>query len=239
MRDLVIEALSGSIIKFIDDKSVLHILPTSSIISGFTFMRSNHAPNQDTHCFRCYQRREICICSIIPTVHTHAEFLILRHVYEAERPSNTGRFVALALPNSRIIPCGGGERIGLPRMDDKFLSVPGTCLLWPDGTNSRADKSEMIPPTRVVVIDATWSQARRLFSSMSALWAMPRLALPSPAGSRKRLREQHRSNHMSTLEAVAAAVAKFEGNESAKPLEDLFDELVRRRNSLRWGYEIS
>jgi len=147
--------------------------------------------------------------------------------------------VALALPNSRMISCGGGERIGLPRINDNLLSSPGTCLLWPDGRCSKADESDMIPPTRIVVIDATWSQARRLYSSMSALWAMPRLALPSPAGNRKRLREQHHSNHMSTLEAVAAAVAKLEGKESAKPLEELFDELVRRRNSLRWGHEAS
>jgi len=202
-------------------------------------MRSNNLPNQDTHCFRCYQRREICICSIIPTIQTRAEFLILRHVYEAERPSNTGRLVSLALPNSRIISCGGGKRIGLPRIDDKFLSAPGTCLLWPDGTGSKSGELEMSPPARVVVIDATWSQARRLYRSMSALWIMPRLALPAPAGNRKRLRDQHRSNHMSTLEAVAAAVTKLEGNESAKPLEDLFDELVRRRNSLRWGHEVS
>jgi hypothetical protein len=40
---------------------------------------------------------------------------------------------------------------------------------------------------------------------------------------------------MSTLEAVAAAVARLEGAEAAKPLEILYDELVRRTTSLRWG----
>jgi hypothetical protein len=40
---------------------------------------------------------------------------------------------------------------------------------------------------------------------------------------------------MSTLEAVAAAVAKLEGVEIAKPLEKLYAELVRRTISLRWG----
>jgi hypothetical protein len=36
-----------------------------------------------------------------PTVQTRAEFLILRHIREAERPGNTGRLVALAMPNTR------------------------------------------------------------------------------------------------------------------------------------------
>lgn len=52
---------------------------------------------------------------------------------------------------------------------------------------------------------------------------------------RDRLRDQHRSDGMSTLEAVAAAVAKIEEAEAAKPLEKLYDELVRRIISLRWG----
>jgi DTW domain-containing protein YfiP len=102
-------------------------------------VRSNKPRDENSHCLRCYQRREICICPILPTVTTRTEFLILRHIYEAERPSNTGRLVALAMPNSRIIPCGGGTRIGLSPIDDEFLRVPGTWLLWPDGTGTKSN----------------------------------------------------------------------------------------------------
>ena len=95
--------------------------------------------------------------------------------------------------------------------------------------------SDLTPPDRVVVIDATWQQSRRLYSSMPVLWALPRLFLPEPTRSRDRLRDQHRSDEMSTIEAVAAAVAKIEGPETANPLESLYDEVVRRTISLRWG----
>ena len=198
-------------------------------------MRSNKPRDENSHCPRCYQRLEICICPILPTVTTQTEVLILRHIYEAQRPSNTGRLVALAMPNSRIIPCGGGTRIGLSPIDDEFLRVPGTWLLWPDGTGTQPDMSDLATPDRVVVIDATWQQARRLYSSMPVLRALPRLVLPAPIRCRDRLREQHRSDGMSTLETVAAAVAKIEGAESARPLEILYDEVVRRTISLRWG----
>jgi DTW domain-containing protein YfiP len=198
-------------------------------------MRSKKPRDENSHCPRCYQRREICICPILPTVTTKTEFLILRHIYEAQRPSNTGRLVALSMPNSRIIPCGGGTRIGLSPIDDEFLRVPGTWLLWPDGTGAESNGSNHTPPARIVVIDATWQQARRLYSTMPALRALPRLVLPAPIRCRDRLREQHRSDGMSTLEAVAAAVAKLEGAEAAKPLEKLYDELVKRTISLRWG----
>jgi len=198
-------------------------------------MRSNKPRDENSHCPRCYQRLEICICPILPTVTTRTEVLILRHIYEAQRPSNTGRLVALAMPNSRIIPCGGGTRIGLSPIDDEFLRVPGTWLLWPDGTGTQPDMSDLATPDRVVVIDATWQQARRLYSSLPVLRALPRLVLPAPIRCRDRLREQHRSDGMSTLETVAAAVAKIEGAESARPLEILYDEVVRRTISLRWG----
>lgn len=198
-------------------------------------MRSNKPRDENSHCPRCYQRREICICPILPTVTTRTEFLILRHIYEAQRPSNTGRLVALAMPNSRIIPCGGGTRIGLSPVDDEFLRVPGTWLLWPDGTGTQPDMSDLATPDRVVVIDATWQQARRLYSNMPVLRTLPRLVLPEPTRSRDRLREQHRSDGMSTIEAVAAAIAKIEGAETARPLESLYDEVVRRTISLRWG----
>jgi DTW domain-containing protein YfiP len=194
-------------------------------------LRSNKPRDENSHCPRCYQRLEICICPILPTVTTRTEFLILRHIYEAQRPSNTGRLVALA----RIIPCGGGTRVGLSPVDDEFLRIPGTLLLWPDGTGAQPGMSGLTPPDRVLVIDATWQQARRLYSSIPVLRALPRLVLPAPKRLRDRLREQHRSDGMSTLEAVAAAVTKLEGAEAARPLEKLYDELVRRTISLRWG----
>jgi hypothetical protein len=72
-------------------------------------MRTNRPGDQNIHCLRCYLRQEICICSILPTVQTRAEFLILRHIREARSTSNTGRLVVLAMPNSRIISCGSGS----------------------------------------------------------------------------------------------------------------------------------
>ena len=202
-------------------------------------MRASNQRDRNSHCLRCCLRREICICPILPTVQTRVEFLILRHVAEASRPSNTGRLVTLTMPNARIISCGGGDRIGLSLLDAELLRAPGTWLLWPDGPASEPDGSEQIQPKRIVVLDATWRQARRLYTRTPALRTMPRLILPTPTHSRDRLREQHRPDGMSTIEAVAAAVARIEGPEAARPLESLYDEVVRRTTALRWGKKSS
>ena len=181
---------------------------------------------------RCLLRREICICPILPTVPTRTEFLILRHIGEASRPSNTGRLIAMAMPNSHVISWGGGTRVGLSPLDDEWLKAPGTWLLWPDGPDTQQDLTQ---PRRIVVLDATWRQARRLYHRTSTLWSLPRLVLPAPTPSRNRLRDQYRTDGMSTIEAVAAALAMIEGTETAEPLEKLYDEVVRRTSVLRWG----
>lgn len=196
-------------------------------------MRANKLGDHNIHCHRCYLRQEICICSILPTVQTRAEFLILRHIREAKSTSNTGRMVALAMPNSRIISCGGGTRIGLSALDEESLGAPGTYLLWPDGSAAQSDMLKMIPPARVVVLDATWRQARRLYSRTPMLQSIPQLVLPMPTRRRDRLREPHRPDGMSTIEAVAAALAILEGTDAAEPLERLYDEVVRRALTLR------
>lgn len=194
-------------------------------------MRASQPRDFRTHCPHCYLRREICICPILPSVQTRSEFLILRHIWEAHRPSNTGRLAALAMPNARIISCGGGDRIGLSLLEDEGLRSPDTWLLWPDGPGIKPEAL----PGRVVVLDATWHQARRLFRQTPLLQSLPRLMLPAPAPDRSRLRDQSRPDGMSTLEAIAAAVAVLEGTQTARPLEELYDEVVRRRTTLRWG----
>jgi len=198
-------------------------------------MRSSSPRDVHSHCLTCYMRRPICICPVLPRVKTKTEFIILRHIWEAERPSNTGRLAALAMPNARIVSCGGGTRIGLAPLDEDALKAQGTWLLWPDGPAVKTGAPDFIPPKRVVVLDATWHQARRLFRQTPALRALPRLALPAPETLRNRLRDQHRPDGMSTLEAIAAAVALLEGHHIAEPLERLYDEVVKRTTNLRWG----
>ena len=198
-------------------------------------MRAARPRDPITHCLICYMRRPICVCPVLPQVRTKTEFIILRHIWEAERPSNTGRLAALSMPGARIVPCGGGTRIGLKPLDEKLLTQPGTWLLWPDGAAVKTDAPDFVPPQRIVVLDATWHQARRLFRQTPALRALPRLALPEPDEHRARLRGQQRPDGMSTLEAVAAAVALLEGHHVAEPLERLYDEVVRRTTHLRWG----
>lgn len=183
----------------------------------------------DGRCPRCLVRQEVCFCDRIPTVRTKTRLLVVRHVLEALRSSNTARYAALAMPTCTLVDYG--ER-GAP-FDASLLRAPGSWLLYPSHEPCTA------PPTdlkTLVVLDGSWSQTRRMAQRIPELRTMPRLSLPSPPPKTglPALRKQHLDTGMSTLEAVAQAIALLEGEEVARPLFDLHRVHVERSLALRY-----
>ena len=172
-------------------------------------------------CARCNLPPHLCLCADIPRVETCTRFLLLQHMVEARKKSNTGQLAVLALANSRLLTYGAPDEA----LDTAVLSEPGTWLLFPDGPPAPPD----VPaPRQLVVVDASWSQARRMTQRIAALRALPRLVLPPPEPGMLRLRDPTHPSGMSTLDAIARAVAVLEGPEAAAPLERLAALRVQR-----------
>jgi DTW domain-containing protein YfiP len=147
-------------------------------------------------------------------VRARTRVVIVRHAMERWKPSNTARLAALALPDSRIVEYGLADRAEPPIPTDDAV------LLWPEGDpDARAGT--------LVVVDGSWSQARRMVQRVPALRRLPRLSLPPPP-PRDRLRREHLAEGMSTLEAIARALAHLEGAAVAEPLLHLHDLHVAR-----------
>jgi DTW domain-containing protein YfiP len=80
----------------------------------------------------------------------------------------------------------------------------------------------------LIVLDRSFRQARRMYKKITALRALPELALPVPEVAPIRLRVPPHQAGMSTLETIAHALRLLEGPEASEPLLALYDELVRR-----------
>jgi DTW domain-containing protein YfiP len=83
------------------------------------------------------------------------------------------------------------------------------------------------------VLDGSWSLARRMFLHIEELRGLPILSLPPPKIAPQRLRKPPREDGMSTLEAISAAVKLLEGEEVARPLDELFEQMVERVLAVR------
>jgi DTW domain-containing protein YfiP len=167
-------------------------------------------------CPRCERPASTCLCAAMPApVAVRTELLILQHPAEAGHAKSTAAFLTLGLsPAARLLR---GEAF-----DAATWAGPGTALLYPgDGAAAPADVS------RLVLLDGSWRQSRRLLAANPSLAALPRLALPERPG-RYAIRRAHRPGQLSTLEAGLHALALLEGGaERFEPLWAAFDEFVR------------
>ncbi len=162
---------------------------------------------------------EACLCGDVPVVRARTEIVIVRHVLEAWKTTNTARIAALALPNARIVDYGGADSA----FDAEALAVEGSWLLFPGAPH----RPEGVPD-RVVVLDGSWAQAKRMCQRIGALRRLPRWSIAPPSVPRRRLREAPTPDALSTLEAIASALGEIEGVEIGDALFGLHDLMVRR-----------
>ncbi len=156
----------------------------------------------------------------MPVVATRTRVVIVRHHLERWRSSNTGRLAHLALPNSVIVDHGGiAGPAALPPLD-------GAWLLYPEGEPVTGRPEP--PPRELVVLDATWAQARRMYRKLGALRGLPTLRLPDAPMPSARLREAPAPGRVSTIEAIARALRLLEGDAAGAALEELFALAVDR-----------
>lgn len=149
-------------------------------------------------CPRCERPASTCLCAMLPAPLAHrTELLILQHPAEAGHAKNTAAFLTLGLQAARLLR---GE------VFDAALAGPGTALLYPCEPRTPAP----VDVSRLILLDGSWRQSRRLLAANPWLAALPRLALPEQP-SRYALRRAHRPGQLSTLEAGLHALALLEG----------------------------
>jgi DTW domain-containing protein YfiP len=190
-------------------------------------VRRTRVPDLSKRCPACLFRPEDCLCAEIPRLAPPVEFLLLRHASEIRRSTNSGRWAALAL-SAAVVDYG---LPGAAALDPALFAAPGTWVLFP---SPRPPPPPAGPdrPRRLLVLDASWSQARRMIQRVPALRALPRLSLPPPP-ARERLRRPPRAEGMSTLEAMARALDWLGEAEVARRLDGVMAAAVARQRLLR------
>lgn len=151
---------------------------------------------------------------------------MLRHWNERVRTTNSGRWAALALERCEILDHGVP---GAP-LDPARIPLAGAAVLFP----SPGPLPSPLPET-LVVLDATWAQARRMLHRIPALRTLPRLSVPGRVA--ERLREPPITGGMSTIEAIARALDLLGDGEAARELDRAWALAVDRGLTLRMSPE--
>lgn len=160
---------------------------------------------------------------------TSTRWLLVAHVDEQHKPTNTGLLAARCLPRCTVALTGGRQ----PPQLSAELSGQRAVVLFPREDALPLARFADGAPLTVVVPDGTWRQASKAMVRLPELRDLPRVTLPPGPPTRYRLRAEPRPGGLATLEAMARAMDLLEGEGTSAPLLDFFARFVDRTLWLR------
>lgn len=183
---------------------------------------SDAAPTRDL-CLRCRRPRAVCWCAAIVPVASRTRVVFLQHPREARVAVSTCRMAHLSLPNSQMHVLWSAD--DSPALAAQ-LAGPDTYVLFP-----AADAVDIAslprPPHTLVVIDGTWSNAKKLVARSKLLRSLPRVAFHPDFTSNYRIRREPAEHCLSTIEATAHALERLEAAPGRyTPMLAAFDRMV-------------
>ena len=172
-------------------------------------------------CEGCRLRPSHCMCALRPELTTRAAFCVLMHDAEPLQPSNTGWLIAdvvretyafgwsrtevdpqiealLADPQWQPYVVFPGEYAQSPERVVQSLSASATPRTGVEPEGLQLGKRPLF-----ILLDATWSEARKMFRKSPYLDGFPVLSLHPDLLSRYQLRRSKRDDHFCTSEVAA------------------------------------
>jgi len=191
-------------------------------------------------CYQCHKAASQCICHLISIVENKTPIVILQHFRERFHPIGTARFAVLGLANCELhvahsgLPGNSTSAIKKGGWKDRTLntelSLPEGCaVLFP---SSRAEPlTKESPPSSLLVLDATWSHARRLYYENPWIEQMRHVSLAPKDASRYLIRKEPARHCVSTLEAIILALKILEPEtDGYEGLLSAFDAMIKNQS---------
>ncbi|WP_313023989.1 tRNA-uridine aminocarboxypropyltransferase [Pseudomonas lopnurensis] len=189
--------------------------------------RGSRAPR----CTRCRVPFSHCLCQWLPTIESHCGVCLLMHDIEPLKPSNTGWLIADVVSATFAFTW---QRTGVdPRLLELLADPQWQPLVIFPGEYAApqrvVERVEAVPGKRplFILLDATWTEARKMFRKSPYLDGLPVLGLQPEALSRYRLRRSTRSDHLCTAEVAALCLDLAGDTDAANTLDawlDVFTE---------------
>lgn len=157
-------------------------------------------------CLRCRRPRAVCWCADLVPIPSDTRVVFLQHPREARVGVSTCRMAHLSLPNSQMHVLWSADQS--PTLAAQ-LAEPDTYILFP-----AADAVDIAslprPPKTLVVVDGTWSNAKKFVQRSELLRNLPRVAFHPDFTSNYRIRREPAEHCLSTIEATAHALERLE-----------------------------
>ncbi len=178
-------------------------------------------------CLRCRRPRSVCWCGAVTQVPSQTRVVFIQHPREAKVPISTCRMAHLSLPNSELHV--GLSAVGNPSLEALCAKPGGVAVLFP--SESATDVEVLAePPEVLVVVDGTWSNAKKVVEKCPLLSKLPRLKFFPDQPGNYRIRKEPEEHCLATIEATAFVLEKLEKAPSRfTPILTAFDAMVEKQ----------
>lgn len=177
-------------------------------------------------CGRCLRPTRVCWCAHLPTLETRTRVIFLQHPREADVAIGTARMAHLCLPGSELhvgVTWQGSRALASIHADP---SRP-PALLYPGEGATDVLAEPPTGPITLVVVDGTWSQAKKIVKLNPELSSLPRYAIAPPSPGNYRIRREPDERFVSTIEALSYVLGALEDDpERFRRLLQPFDAMV-------------
>jgi DTW domain-containing protein YfiP len=220
-------------------------LRTACLANDLTRPCLDRGSPRKERCPRCRLIPSHCMCALRPAVSTRAAVCLIMAEFEPLKPSNTGWLIADVVPETYAF---GWSRMDVdpallalladPRWQP-YVVFPGEFAepgrvateLLPDACDAAPGRRPLF-----ILLDGTWSEARKIFRKSPYLEGYPVLSLRPAQLSRYKLRRSTREHHFCTSEVASLCLALAGDLHAAQMLEaylDVFsDRYLRAKQSV-------
>lgn len=177
-------------------------------------------------CQGCERPPLTCICEHLVAVRPRTPVVVVQHPRERDNAIGTAWMVERSLGATRIV---GVELEDDPAFVAAISDPAAPAILLSPGEDA-IDLAEAPPtgPVTLVVVDGTWSQAKKLLRVNPTLARLPRYAFQPARPSNYRIRKEPADHCVSTIEATVAALEHLPGEqpEELRKVLAAFDAMV-------------
>jgi DTW domain-containing protein YfiP len=177
-------------------------------------------------CERCARPTSVCCCSLVPRIPTDVRLVVVQHPRESRMPIGTAAMAVRSVEGAALVV---GTDVDESAELRRLLTDPErpAVLLWPGEDARDLEASPPPVPLTLVVVDGTWTTARKLLQRNNVLAALPRVRLTPERPSRYRIRKEPRHDCLSTIEATSLALGAIEKDENKyRPMLAAFERMV-------------
>jgi DTW domain-containing protein YfiP len=182
-------------------------------------------------CAGCGLPPAVCFCGELPRIRFSTPLVIVQHVRERYKPTNTGRLFARMAEGTLLLPAG----MRAPAFDPGPLADPAVdwTLIYPRAGAPVLDAAPAGKRRGFVLLDGSWSQCARFSRRLPVVRELRCAALPPGPPSFWSVRTQHDERGRSTFEAALEVLRLHEGEAAVAPLRRAFATLTARMLHLK------